>query len=646
MTEYFRVTGLNDIVFDGAPSTRNYDINGIPEGMSEPLTREEVLSVVDNLPLEIRGHALGRGLSIITVPFQVWGTSESDSDLEDNLHDIHETLEDAKLYIATQGAQGTRTEFQFQLDGATQSSYKTVYWGKVDEQEARTVFDSEIRCARMEGLKRPETAVTLGPNEIYCPSFEEDCNGDNLADTWSQRGAGPVFGFETTIALHSCHSQKITSANAAEGIESANIVAPAGVTEAVAYAWVCRPAAGSDIRATLRDTSLNISRDTALLSAATVTATGKSGQTWYRLDLSSNAIVPANNHELWLEATAAGATVWYVDKCFWLWGTTTRPDEWIDHWLIYSHYDTTEGAAHENHINYVDTDDLKGDVDARLLMRVEFEQKADEDYARDLICGRRTRPIVCNFTWWMEAEDRDGVSNWATVAEAGCSAGNKVRDAGVNAAGYVRWQIDVVYGNVADHFGRFDVFGVVSTDDPVNTSYRMYWDVGGIRAYNRWVWQSNTSKWELVYLGTVDPVPFIRSGIDPVRYAIFVEYQKQAADTAELDVIWLVPKDEPEMRLDPPSSDYITVGQWWAEGQDEDFNYLGLEQNTPPIEWIEPPHLMGQHMTLVPRKENRLYLSCTTFDVTDDVWEAHGAATDLQMIVNIDYLAQYISPME
>jgi len=657
MTEYFRINGLNNIVFDGVLSTRNYDISGPVEGMSDPLTREEVVSVVDNLPLEIRGHVLGHGLSIITVPFQVWGTAESDSDLEDNLHDIHETMEDAKLYIGTEGARGTRAVFRFQLDNASQSSYKTVYWGEVDEQEARTVFDSEIRCARMEGLKltlycephwRPSAAVTLGPNEIYCPSFEENADSgtpNEVADNWTLV-ATLIPDWESTIVLHDCYSQELVTDAVNEGIDSTAFASGAVNRTAVAYAWIYK-SVGGEVRVQMWETGVAMRAEALLSTPGWQTAIGKDGaSTWSRVVVSGTMPNNANHHFRIIADDAA--TTFYVDKCYWEWDTLICPDEWIGHRKIYNHYDARwlpnypggAIAGDAGHINYVSIDDLKGDVDARIQMRVEYEQKADDDYALDLYVGRRSQSIVCNFMHWFEAED-GALTNWPAVALARCSAGAMIQLVGGVAAGSVLWDIGPIYGNLVDFISAFDIFAIVKTNDKDNTQYRAF----SVQQYGPWRKQDVNNKWQMIHLGNINLGHFLRAGVEPVSLSIGVEYAKDIADTVELDAIWLVPKMEPGLRLESAPQTSLAVGEWWAIDSTEEFNYDGIERNIPPPSWVIGLNVSGA-MTLKPWEDNRLYFVCLTKNVQDTIYEAHGAATDLQMIVSINYLPQYISPLE
>lgn len=662
MTEYFRIEGLNDINFDQA-ATGPYRLtrNEPPRNTSSPLTRDQVLMELTRLPKGVRGQALNRGMSKVSFPFNI--QADTDALMEAYLHDFTKTLQDGQLYIETEGVRGTQAVLRSKTDGAASDSYKTIYYGYIEEQAARNLLGDSIKehylkdmqvTLYMEPKWRPASAITLGPNEIYCPSFEEDGDGNGTADDWGPLGAS-VLALESTIVLHGCYSQKVTTDAAWEGITNIIIVAPAApANDAIAYVWVCRPAAGTDIRADLQDTTAGVSRATADYSTATTIVT-VGGYEWRRLELiATNTIVPANNHQLWIYALSDTVTDWYVDKAFWKWDTTTIPDEWCDHWLIYNHYDTTEGAAHEGHINYYDVDDLKGDVDARLLMRVELEQNADETLHSELIVGRRTKDPPCGLLWWLEAEDRSAAVNWGTVALARCSAGNHVHN-NTTPTGSLYWTIGVApLTPTTNYLGDFDVFAVVYTDDEENTQFRLNYRAYDAVAYltpNPWVKAPKPNDWVLIKLGSINAAPFIRQGYNPAFLYIQVEYQKDAADIARMDVLWLVPKDEPQMRLDVhPALNLLSQGMFWAIGRDEDFDYSGKEDPiNAPTGWKGELTKAGGPMTLAPSLENRLYFVCVSYDVAATAgkeYECHGAVNDLQMIVSIKYLPQYISPLE
>jgi len=155
------------------------------------------------------------------------------------------------------------------------------------------------------------------------------------------------------------------------------------------------------------------------------------------------------------------------------------------------------------------------------------------------------------------------------------------------------------------------------------------------------------NKWELLYLGPVDWGRFFRTGVTATTVDLLVQYEKDAADTVRLDCLWLVPRTEPRMRLQHTAANSVPVGSFWVTGQTESFDYLGEESGVPA--WAEAIMLVGKPMTLCPNVENRLYFTCETFDSPDTIWEAHaiaGAPPSVEMIVNIDYLPQYTSPLE
>jgi len=128
MTEYFRITGLNNILFDQG-ATGPYRLTGgsPPTGMSTPLTPQEVLGWLPRLPLGIRSHVLEHGLSIITCLINIQGTT--DTLMEQYRHDLTETLEAAMLYIETREGRGTRAVLRYKMDNAVNDSYR-MCWGR------------------------------------------------------------------------------------------------------------------------------------------------------------------------------------------------------------------------------------------------------------------------------------------------------------------------------------------------------------------------------------------------------------------------------------------------------------------------------------------------------------------------------------
>jgi len=676
MTEYFRITGLNLIPFDTQAivgADHRYVLGQSPGGMDEPMTEAEVRAVLPRLPQKIRGHALKRGLSKITFPFTIKGAS--DPDMEDARHALTETLEAGQLYIETEGARGTRAVLQNKADAAVNQSYKTIVYGEAMELGGRAVLGAAIKQHFLLNLQmvlycepywRPETAIGLGPNEIFCPGFEEDGNADGTADQWTLMNAPLEDTIEHTIVLQGFYSQHIRSNLAGRGIASATMTSPgAPVNDAVAYVWVCRPAAGTDIQAVLRDTSGGgADRAVATYNAATITAVGKDGSEWRRLDLiATNTIAAATTHQVWVLSVGDADTHWYADKAYLKWDTTTIPDEWCDHWLIYNHYDTTESVAHVGHQNYFDVADLKGTDDARLLLRLQFNED-DPSLAGDLVVGRRSWWDYPNFplttdVHWLEAENAQARNGWAILGGlATCSAGDCLTDSAA-AAGHCWWQflVDPVgAGRIRSLAmqGRYDVYGMVYTSDEVNTLYRLHYSGFGQQVfyYNNWVRQPDDLEWQMIYLGEVNADRFLSQGVVPSFWQIGVEYQKDAADTVRIDCICLVSKAEPEMRLHRLSPDWVLELGYWAFDRTEDFDYQSKENLGATALVASSAHvLQGDPMTgaIGPPEGQRFYF--TYEEVSWAVpgqryWIAHGAVVTPTMIVTMSYLPQYLSPLD
>jgi len=664
VTEYFRITGKNDILFDAGPMGNYLFTKGRPpRKLSTILTRKEVLAVLPRLPLGIRPTALQHGLSVITMEVNIRGAT--DTEMESLEHDLIETLVETDLFFSSQGARGTRAVLTVKSDGAVATSYKSVFYGFLDELDARDVLGAVIKAHSLEGLRlvlyceenwRPNSAIELGPNEINCPSFEENADSgvpNQIADNWTLV-ATPIPTWESTIVAHGCYSQKLVTDAVNEGIDSAVFASGAAGRDGVAYAWIYK-SAGGEVRVQMYETGVAM-RAEALLSTAGWQTKVVNGNTWYRVVVSGT--MPNNaNHNLRIIADDA-ATTFYVDKCYWEWDTLVCPDEWISYPLIFNHYDARwlpnkaggAGAGDVGHINYVDVDGLKGDVDARLLMRTEFEQKADEDYVYDLMVGRRTRYGHCGFLWWIEGEE-GAETNWGALGLARCSGGSRCTD-GANATGYVQWNLRTLYGGLLYApqyaFGDFDVYAAVYTNDKDNTQYRLssFYQTDEV-SYNPWTKQTLTSLWELIPLGQIHFDPITRPGIEARNLYFRVEYAKEAGDTVELDCIWLIPRNEPEMRLS--SAVHLTVDDLWAVGQTMDFDYDGLEFLVGAVlYWFSPLTIQGGVMALEPGKENRLYFAAISSTGSPNYYKTYEvhSTTDLRMLVNLEYLPQFVSPLE
>lgn len=152
MSEMFRIIGKNDIHFDaGVASNYLFSQGRPPRKLSTVLTRREVLSLLPRLPLGIRPLALRHGLSVITMELNIQGAS--DADMEAKEHALIETLVDTDIFFGNGGTMGTKAELQVKSDGASETSFKSVFYGVVDELDARDVLGAVIKAHRLEGLR-------------------------------------------------------------------------------------------------------------------------------------------------------------------------------------------------------------------------------------------------------------------------------------------------------------------------------------------------------------------------------------------------------------------------------------------------------------------------------------------------------------
>lgn len=649
MTEYFRIEGLNNINFDlGATGPYRLTDRVPPTGLSTPLTRDEVLMQATRLPLGIRGHALNRGMSIVTIYINIQG--DTDPLMEAYEHDLNETLVDGGLYIETQGARGTRAVLRLKADGAVTNSYKTIYHGILNEAAGRDTLGARIKehlhrdlilTLYCEENWRPETAITLGPNEIFCPSFEEDGDANGRADDWTALNV-PTLTMESTIVLHGCDSQKVvTRAAVGDGIKSTVITAPAGVTSAVCYAWIARPAAGSDIIVQLYEEGVGVTASALYNTAGWDEATGKDGvTTFYRVEVSSAAgIVPAATYSMRIYNTVDTVTTFYVDKCYWKWNTVAVPDEWCDHRLVFNHYDTDEG-----HQNYYDADDLKGDVDVPIRFKLTNEGGAAAAYQiKRPNIFRRTRGSICLFPWHLEAENATARANWANAVDAECSDGNKVSQGAAAVGGLIQFLRNTDLDDLRSRIRCYArLKGVAAT-----TQFQVRASLASAAFYeSRWVKPKQDNIFSMLYLGTFTIPPNEIPAGQMGNIIVEIRYEKAAADVVECDFVQLMPADESMMGMEVWGSVYVEQDEYIEvdrKGVDNnDIGYAGAFDSTNLYESIV---YTRSEYELRPRSENRLYIHWNRG--TNDFWEVgNNLAPPVQAAIDIAYLPQYISPLE
>jgi hypothetical protein len=196
-TDTFQITGLNTIDF----TTNKYNLQGEPTGMSRPLTKAQILQMIARLPEKIRGHVLKMGLSVISFEFDIIGSSGTD--MEDAEHDLLETLQDTLLYFSTVGARGTKGQLQFKKDGASATSYKSIFYGELDEGTARAVLAAPLidhKLLRMrltlycEPYWHPSSATQVVNAQNLYNHDDTDANHDNFVDIVAANILGDVPG--------------------------------------------------------------------------------------------------------------------------------------------------------------------------------------------------------------------------------------------------------------------------------------------------------------------------------------------------------------------------------------------------------------------------------------------------------------------
>jgi hypothetical protein len=309
---------------------------------------------------------------------------------------------------------------------------------------------------------------------------------------------------------------------------------------------------------------------------------------------------------------------------------------------------THDDTAHNNWLD-IAAGNIVGDVDARVKLRVEYESSASS-HPNDLMplirVARRTRGTVTNFQHQFEAEDATTQSNWpdSPAGDVTCSEGDKVIDS-ANAAGYIIISKAV---NLLDNYGRFHVFARLKTDDIVNTKLRL--STGYVTLHDeiwqitQWKYLEVPDEWQLFDFGCffIPPIFPITSGLNPnILYKL--EYSKDAADTVECDYIAVLPEDEPISVSDCPNAYSPDAGDWFILDQSADFDYFAIETTGS---FLYRATVRGSPLTLRPGVTNRLIFYPDAWDGTYRVNRADDAVLPMHMKVWVDYLPQFISPLE
>lgn len=325
----------------------------------------------------------------------------------------------------------------------------------------------------------------------------------------------------------------------------------------------------------------------------------------------------------------AGLTLWCEPT--WHPASTTNL---VNAVTVYNHDDADSG-----HDNFVDiaAANIKGDVEAPLKLRV---YTAPGNTAWDIIAvAKRTRGTPSSFIQAREAEDASSELNWADASDSYCSGGNK-KSNNTSTSGWARWQLATPSD---DLLGRFRLVARVYTDDKTNTKLRVRyrWSEGPWH-YNEWKWPLGEDHWTYIDLGSIYLDRSLPSGVSIYSLEFDVMYEKDASDVISLDLIELLPEDEGIVEL---SNGYMLNGQthWDATA---DFEYVGMEPTTA-LEYGAPLTLKGE-LRLTPGKAHRLYFVNHWPSGGSGVgrWVIEHEVANSSASVTIDYLPQYISPLE
>lgn len=120
-----------------------------PLDVGRPQSGREI-GMLRNIPTPaVRSYIQKRGFSVVKIPLTLIHTTHAL--LEDLIHDLTETLEDAALYIHSRRGRGAKAVFEYKTDGAVAISYKTVFYGWIDEK-GRRGFQDGVDCFQLEGM--------------------------------------------------------------------------------------------------------------------------------------------------------------------------------------------------------------------------------------------------------------------------------------------------------------------------------------------------------------------------------------------------------------------------------------------------------------------------------------------------------------
>jgi len=544
------------------------------------------------------------------VPLELHVEGSSDNDLLNRINQLEYLVRKAEDFAIL--GYGDEVFLEFKLSAATYTSRFPVLGCDLDIDRLMSLFVKDVQTVdrvpfvlTCKPYWESKILLTLGPNEIKTASFEEDSNDDGLADNWTESSA-PTTTIETTKVLHGRNSQKVVTDNInEEGISCATMTAPSGETEVVAYAWILRDDPGDNITVILYDEDAADAIDIQYYNTAGwLTATDEEGNTWKRIVLSSDEVDDNNDHNLLIIREAGKAsqnTTFYVDKTFWVWGTTTVPLGWIGYYDIKNCYDPANG-----YISYVDISDIPGDAEAIIKLKVKNTSGANQDILHIFMDDEINR-----YQSHYEAETvRVGGSE---TEEAGNSGGKyaTVNVAGQGPTGATQLAcIDLTPSTAEELRGEFRLIGRARDEYEWNEEGRFQYRVNAYQTsvvtleYGDWIIGSDE---ELMDFGSFKIQPDWLRGLSPCRLSIYILGQRrpgQAAFEQYMDYFILAPLYQ---------SIVVRNVQWaWVVGDDEHY-MIDSESGVCYLVSADETYMeftfsyTGNVITLPPRKPLRLY---------------------------------------
>lgn len=262
-------------------------------------------------------------------------------------------------------------------DGATYTTYYEVLHGFMDTSQAFTE-SAAVLNTMARNITIALTCAPFGYGDSFIlqnglpssPHFLIDSNADGLADGWNKSGT-PTLSLSLT-SLIGPYSQLVQAASAGDGVYSAQV---SSLNSTAAFVWT-RISSGTVVYK-LRNVTDASDIVTLSLTSATIAAAadktyvGKSGNTWYRLNL-SGAVAGTKNTRIETAANG-GAATYYLDAAYLAASTVSAPPAFS------SGYTLTN-----NGVNWLDFWGIPGDVPA--LMR--YELSGISDVA--LVMGKKT----------------------------------------------------------------------------------------------------------------------------------------------------------------------------------------------------------------------------------------------------------------